>query len=526
MSAADSDSVPALTLAGITKRFGAVTANDDVSMAVTRGEVHALVGENGAGKTTLMNCVFGLLSPDAGRIEVRGRKARISNPRQALDLGIGMVHQNVKLVPDMTVVENAALGASRRGLRSRLSDVAQAVRDIASRTGFVVDPNAAIGELSIGGKQRVEIVKLLIRGADILILDEPTSVLTPQEWEELSDALRALVGRGSSVVFITHKLDELFAIADRYTVLRDGRVVGCGSVAQVTKPELVRQMVGRDVTLRASRPRVRPGAPVLEAEGLHTAGTADTSLNGVSFTLHEGEILGVAGVDGNGQGDLVETLSGLRSPTAGAIRIAGNEVHGLTPERFVALGGGVVSEDRQRNDLALDLSVLDNLMLRDFSRAPFAKHGVLDYRAMRAHAREAIEPFDVRTPSLDAPVRQLSGGNQQKLVIARELRDSTRVLIASQPTRGLDVGVTQAVYEVLNTFKESGGATLLISAELDEILSLSDRIAVLVRGRLAGIVTAEEATVELLGLLMSGDRPVHGPTPPLRGVTRSSDAMA
>jgi ABC-type uncharacterized transport system ATPase subunit len=498
-------SAAALRLRGITKRFGDVVANDDVSLSVEQGEIHALLGENGAGKSTLMNVAFGLLHADAGTIEVGGHEAHIRSPRDAYERGIGMVHQHFKLVPDMTVAENIVLSLGRSGLgRLRLREVNARVGELAERFGLRIDPGRVIEDLTVGEHQKVEILKLLYRGADLLILDEPTAVLTPPEWQQLSGVLRALAGEGRSVVFITHKLGEVFQVADRCTVLRDGRVVGTRRIGDTSEPELARLMVGREVALRIAREEVTPGGVVLEARNLRAHRDGREVLSGVDLRLHEGEVLGVAGVDGNGQAELVDALIGAGEVAEGQIYLQGVDVTGQGRRIVKDPRIGVIPEDRHRDALALDLSVADNLMMKDFDVAPFARRGVRDRATARRRCRELVTAFDIRTASLDTPLRQLSGGNQQKVVVARELGRGPRLLIAAQPTRGLDVGAMEFVYERLAEFKRSGGATLLISSELEEVLSLSDRIAVMVGGRFVRTMRAAEATLDVVGMLMAG----------------------
>jgi ABC-type uncharacterized transport system ATPase subunit len=499
---------PFLTMLGITKRFPGVTANEGVNLEVGRGEIHGLLGENGAGKTTLMNILYGLLQPDEGSIEIDGTPVQIRSPRASMALGIGMVHQHFMLVPNMTVAENVALGLpSTRPPLSRLRDVSARVAELSHRYGLEVDPEDRIEHLTVGMQQRVEILKLLYRGAQLLVLDEPTSVLTPKEWDELSAVLGSLVAEGRSAIFITHKLDELLAVATRCTILRDGRVVGTiDDVSTTDKATLARMMVGRDVVLRVERPPSRAGDPVLAAHRvtLHDA-RGRRRLDDLSFTVREGEILGVAGVDGNGQDELVEVLIGLRTPSSGHIAMAGQPTAAMTPRQFGRGAGAVIPADRQRTALALDLSVMDNLMMREFGEPPFTRHGVLALGAMQERSAQLVVDYDIRTPDAGVRMRQLSGGNQQKVVLARELDRHPKLLIASQPTRGLDVGATEFVYRKLLDHRRNGGATLLISTELEEILSLSDRIAVMVDGRFLRILDSSEVTPELLGLLMAGE---------------------
>jgi ABC-type uncharacterized transport system ATPase subunit len=497
---------PRLRLVGITKRFGDLVANDDISLTVQRGEIHGLLGENGAGKTTLMNVVYGLLRPDEGVIEVDGRPVEIKSPKQALELGIGMVHQHFKLVPDMTVAENVAIGlGTRRIARSRLPDVSARIRELSGQYGLELDPGEVIEDVSVGVRQRVEILKLLYRGADILILDEPTAALTPPEWEHLSAVLRSLVAGGKSVIFITHKLDEL-TVATRCTVLRDARVVGEVAMADATKAQLARLMVGREVTLRVENRRREPGSPVLETSGLTLVdASGQPRLDGIDLTVREHEIVGIAGVDGNGQRELVEVLTGMRQPTGGRIAVAGHTFEKLTPQQFKGASGAVVPEDRHHTGTVLSMSVAENLLLRDFAKRPYARRGFFDTGRIRQHAQQRVVEYDIRCSSVDAPIATLSGGNQQRAVLARELGSNPRVLIAAQPTRGLDVGAIEMVYRRLLDYRDAGGGILLISIELDEILSLADRIAVMVRGRLAMTIDVAHADAELLGLLMAGE---------------------
>ncbi len=495
---------PALELVGITKRFPGVLANDAVSLRVERGEILGLLGENGAGKTTLMNIVYGLYQPDEGEILVGGEPVTVRSPHHALGLGIGMVHQHFMLVPDMTVAENVALGPSRAPGLSRLDDVARRLEEVARQFRLPADPHALVQDLPVGARQRVEIIKLIYRGADLLILDEPTAALTPPEWRELSAFLRSLAGDGKAVIFITHKLDELFGLTDRCTVLRDGRVVGTVPIAETDKPRLARMMVGREITLRVERALVEPGPPALEIDGLSLAEDGRTWLRDIGFQVREGEVFGVAGVGGNGQNQLVEVLTGLRRPTDGEIRIDGKVVDDLSPRSFCGRGGAMIPEDRHREGVALELSVLDNLLMRDYVTR-FSRRGVIDMTGAREHAQRLVAEYDVRCSDVGVPIHQLSGGNQQKAVLARELGRNPRVVIAFQPTRGLDVGAIEFVYNKLNEQKRAGAAILLISFELDEIFTMADRFAVMVGGQFLRVLDADEADPERVGLLMGGE---------------------
>lgn len=492
---------------GIRKTYPGVVANDDVDLDVYPGEIHGLLGENGAGKTTLMKILYGLAQPDAGTIEIKGRPTALRSPRDAVDAGIGMVHQHFMLVPDMTVAENVALGfRTDRYPLTDLPTIAADLTELSRLHGLEVDPSAVIEDLSVGARQRVEILKLLQRSAEILILDEPTSVLTPQEWEDLADVLRSLVAEGRAAVFITHKLDEVMAVADRCTVLRDGAVVGTVDVEDTDKASLARMMVGRPVVFRATREEVEPGEPVLQVEDLSLVGAGGAPvLEGITFEVRAGEVLGVAGVDGNGQTQLVDVLTGMTRPTNGRILIGGEEVGRLTPAEFRRRSGGVVTEDRHKTGLALDLSLRDNLIMRDYRDRPLSTRGLLDPASIKEHCLNLIRRFDVRTPSQQIRMRQLSGGNQQKSILARELHAAPNLLVASQPTRGLDVGAMEFVYSTLLERRLAGSALLLISTELDEILSLSDRIAVMANGRFLRILPAGDADAETLGLLMGGE---------------------
>ncbi len=505
---------PLLRAVGITKRFGALVANADITLSVARGEIHGLLGENGAGKTTLMNILYGFLQPDAGRIEMGGREVSIKSPKDALALGIGMVHQHFMLVPDMTVAENVAMGLERRPwARSHVDQVADRIRRLSDEYGLEVDPDDIVEETSVGVRQRIEILKLLYRGAELLIMDEPTAVLTPGEWEHLAAVLRLLVASDRSVILITHKLDELVGAANRCTVLRDGRVVAEAQMADTTKAELAYAMVGREVSLRIGHARRAPGAPRLRTHGLSLVGDDGRHrLSEIDLAVHEHEILGIAGVDGNGQRELEEVLTGMIAPTAGEIVLGEDSFSELTPQHFRAASGAVVPADRHRTGAVSSMSVADNLILKDFASSPFSRRGVLHRATITAHAEQLMSSYDIRCPGPDVAMAALSGGNQQKAVLARELHQNPRLLIAAQPTRGLDVGAMEAVYRRLIDYRDAGGAILLLSIELDEILSLADRIAVMVQGKLVRTIDVADADAELLGLLMAGeDLPQPGP---------------
>ncbi len=501
---------PVLELRNITKRFPGVLANDHINLTLEEGEIHALLGENGAGKTTLMNILYGLYTADEGEIYVRGRKAEIHTPSDAIALGIGMVHQHFMLVPVMTVTENIMLGAEYTRLGPFLDKRAASehIRKLSQQYGLEVDPDAYIKDLPVGIQQRVEILKLLYRKADILILDEPTAVLTPQEVEELFDIIRSLVAQGNSVIFISHKLKEVMTIADRITVLRRGRVVGTTRPEETNEQALAAMMVGRAVQLVVEKKPATPGEVVLSIDDLHVLDErGEPAVRGVTLELRAGEILGIAGVQGNGQTELVEAVTGLRSPIKGTIRIKNADTTWASSRQFFEQGAAHVPEDRQRDGLVLSYPVRDNLVLNVYYKPPFARGFLVQEEAIEKNARRLVQEFDIRTPSIYTPVANLSGGNQQKVIVAREFSRPIDVLVASQPTRGLDVGSIEYIHKRLVQKRDEGCAILLISSELDEIMALSDRIAVMYEGQIIDILPAEQATREKLGLLMAGVRP-------------------
>jgi simple sugar transport system ATP-binding protein len=500
---------PVLELRGITKAFPGVLANDHIDLTLEEGEIHALLGENGAGKTTLMNILYGLYTPDEGEIYVRGRKVEIHDPNDAIAQGIGMVHQHFMLVPVLTVTENVMLGVEsiKNGIFLDRTDAAERIRRISERYGLEVDPDAYVKELPVGVQQRVEIIKLLYREADILILDEPTAVLTPQEVEELFKVVRSLVEQGKSVIFITHKLKEVMAIADRITVLRNGRVVGTARPAQTTEERLAAMMVGREVLLQVEKGHGHPAEAVLKVEGLEVMDDrGNLAVRGVSFEVRAGEVLGVAGVQGNGQTELVQALTGLRPVLGGRVHILGADLTNAPPRRVLEQGVAHVPEDRQRDGLVLSFPVADNLVLNTYYLSPFARMGMLDQETILAMAEQRVREFDVRTPSVMTPVSNLSGGNQQKVIVAREFSRPIRLLIAAQPTRGLDVGSIEYIHRRIVEKRDEGCAVLLVSPELDEVMGLSDRIAVMYEGEIIDILPADRVTKEEIGLLMAGVR--------------------
>ena len=498
---------PILELRGITKRFPGVLANDHIDLTLEQGEIHALLGENGAGKTTLMNILYGLYQPDEGSVSVHGKPLEIHSPSDAIAAGIGMVHQHFMLIPVFTVTENVMLGAEsvRPGGFLDRGSAAARVRQISEQYGLEVAPQALVENLPVGVQQRVEIIKLLFREADILIFDEPTAVLTPQEADGLFKIMRSLAGQGKSIIFITHKLREVLEVADRITVLRRGAVVGTTKPAEADRNKLAAMMVGREVQLEVEKKPAQAGEVVLAVRDLMvTDERRQVAVDGVSFEVCAGEVFGVAGVQGNGQTELVETLTGLHRPLSGNIRVLGHEVTGATPRQITELGTAHVPEDRQRDGLVLPSPVSDNLVLCTYYQAPFARGRVLQERTILSRSSELIEQFDIRTPSPLVTVGSLSGGNQQKVIVAREFSRPIRLLVASQPTRGLDVGSIEYIHKRIIEKRDAGCAVLLVSPELDEVLELSDRIAVMYRGRIVAVIPAEKATKEYVGLLMAG----------------------
>jgi general nucleoside transport system ATP-binding protein len=491
--------VTAVELLGVVKRFGTVTALDGVDLRVARGEVHAVVGENGAGKTTLMNVLAGVVDADAGELRIHGEPARIDSVEDAYGHGIGMVHQHFRLFRELTVAENIVMGREPRR-RSGYDHAAaeELVAELGRRHGLRIDPRAKVGELSVGDQQRVEILRALHRAADVLILDEPTAVLTPQETEGLFTVARELAAEGRTVLFISHKLREVLEVSDTVTVMRRGRVTGTRAAADTDARELTRLMVGRAVHFDRVEPAQPPGAPVLELRSL-----AGPGLRGIDLVVREGEIVGVAGVDGNGQTELAETLAGLRAAEAGTLRLGGEELTDASVARRRAAGLAYIPDDRYARGLARAASITDNLLMgRQHGR--LAPRGLLNRRAIADRARRLVEQFDVRVGSVSDPAATLSGGNAQKLVIARELDSDPRFVLAAQPTRGIDVGAAEFVHAELRRRRDAGAGVLLISADLDELLTVADRIVVLYDGRIAGEAPALGADEHELGLLMAG----------------------
>ena len=518
---------------GITKRFGPVVPNDDVSVELRPGRILALLGENGAGKSTLVNVLFGLHRPDAGQVVIADENVELSSPHDAIARGVGMVHQHFQLVPPMSVVRNIVLGAEPRKLG--MIDVAQArrrVMDLADRFGLHVDPDAAVEDLPVGAQQRVEILKALYRDARVLIADEPTAVLTPQETDHLLGVLRGLTAQGVGIVFITHKLREVMAAADDIVVLREGKVVGTTTPAQTSEAALAELMVGRAVDLHGDRfesgatgvgsavsTAAAPGdeAPTTEAAEqpvvLDIAGLCadddrgQRAVDELSLAVRAGEIVGVAGVEGNGQRELVEAITGLRHATAGTVSISDRDASGARPRQVTVIGVGHIPEDRAKHGLIGSYSVADNSVLNRYFKRPFAAAGMLRRDRIDSHARDVVATFDVRTPDVESPADSLSGGNKQKLIVGREFSDEIDLLIAAQPTRGIDIGAIEFIWRRIRERRDEGTAVLLVSAELDEVLALSDRVAVMYEGRIVATVDPRSATREEIGLLMAGAAP-------------------
>lgn len=499
---------PALRLGSVTKRFGGFTANEDVDLEVAWGEIHALLGENGAGKTTLMRILTGLYQPDAGSIEINGEPVQFRRPEQALRAGIGMVHQHFTLVPNLTELENLAMRPSAFPWKSDLRATRRTAEAIADSTGLRITPDRLVEDASVSERQRIEIVKLLCRGARILIFDEPSAALSPDEWEELAALMKRLAADGHAVILISHKLSEVFSVADRYTVLRRGAVAGSGPLSEVTADQLVTMMVGGTVEARPPLQPTRTGEPVLTVTGLDVARdaasrTSPLALAGADLVVRSGEIVGVAGVAGSGQRELVEAIVGINAPRSGSVQVAGVDMRSVGPQRFYDAGGALIPEDRHRVAIIGAMTVWENITMRMLRRPPLRRHGLLNVGAAKRRAVELMDEFDVRAESEHMPIGRMSGGNQQKAVLARELSDNPRLLIAVQPVRGLDVRATDFVYRRLVDHRDAGGAVLLISMDLDEVLAMSDRIVVLAHGRVQGELPAATATRESIGTLMT-----------------------
>jgi simple sugar transport system ATP-binding protein len=501
----------AVHLDGITKRFPGVVANDDVTLRVEEGTVHALLGENGAGKTTLMNVLYGLYQPTEGRVVVDGRERDFDSPRDAIDAGVGMIHQHFMLVDPMTVTENITLGNEPRkwgGLAVDRERARREVVELSERFGFDVDPDARIEDVSVGVQQRVEILKALYRGADVLILDEPTAVLTPQEVEELFAVFDELTAQGKTIVFISHKLSEAMHAADEITVLRDGVNVGTVPGDGTTREELAELMVGREVILDVEKRPATVGERTLGVEGVVAEDERGVrAVDDVSFDVRAGEVFGIAGVDGNGQSELVEAITGLRTPESGRIRFDGTDVTDRSRRERIDAGMSYVPEDRQERGLVMAFDLVENGLLGSQHREPFASGGRLHWPVARAHAESVVSDYDVRPPTVDTTAESLSGGNQQKFIVGREFERDPRLLVAAHPTRGVDVGSIEFIHERLLDLREQGVAVLLVSSKLEEVQGLSDRLAVMHDGRIMDTVDPDRVTEEELGLLMGGEYP-------------------
>ena len=498
---------PILELRGITKRFPGVLANDHIDLQLHKGEILALLGENGAGKTTLMNILYGLYSQDEGEILINGEAIDIQSPTDAINAGIGMVHQHFMLIPVFDVTENVMLGNeyTKTGGFLDKAKAAQQVRDISDQYNLNINPNAIIEDLPIGLQQRVEVIKILFHEAEILIMDEPSAVLTPQEVDELFKIMHSLIDQGKSIIFITHKLREVMECADRIVVIRAGKVVGESTPAEADPEILAAMMVGREVELKVEKELATPDGPVLEVEELTVVNNnRKIEVDGISFEVKAGEILGIAGVQGNGQTELVRCLTGLMKAELGKISILGTNTTNNEPRKITELGVAHIPEDRQKDGLVLQSPVQDNLILNTYYQAPFAKGIIMQPETIKENAEQLIQDFDIRTPGATVPVSGLSGGNQQKVIVAREFSRPIKLLIASQPTRGLDVGSIEYIHRRLIEKRDEGCAILLVSTELDEVMQLADRIAVMYRGKIIETVDAEIVTKEEVGLLMAG----------------------
>ncbi len=503
-----SDPKYAVEMRGISKRFGGVQANDHISLAIPDQSIHAIIGENGAGKSTVMNILYGFYAADEGEILIDGEPRAISGPGDAIKLGLGMVHQHFMLVEPLTVTENIVLGAEpSAGMSIDYRKARARVREISEQYGLKIDPDAHVANLSVGQQQRVEILKTLYRGARILILDEPTAVLTPQEVAEMFAILRSLREQGKTIIIITHKLAEVLALSDNITVMRDGKVVGNLPTSEATAEGLARMMVGREVLLRVKKDDAKPGEPVLSVRGLTLRGAEGNAiLDNVSFEVRGGETLGIAGVEGNGQTELIEILAGLRKPTGGEVLLEGDSINELGPHQRKQRGIAHIPEDRHRRGLLLTFDLAANSILGVHRDRPISGAVLLNNDVIVGRAERLVREYDVRPPNITLPARALSGGNQQKLIVAREFDIKPRLVLVAQPTRGVDIGATEFIHRKLIEIRDAGGAVLLVSAELDEVLSLSDRVVVIYEGRLVGEVDPKSVSEEEIGLMMTGGR--------------------
>ena len=500
--------IESLEMRGIVKRFPGVLANDHVDFDVNAGEIHALLGENGAGKSTLMKILYGLYQPEEGDIFLNGERIEIHSPMDSINYGIGMIHQHFMLVDNLSVAQNVALGLrSSREPRLDLDVVSDRILELTEKYGLQIDPNAIISRLAVGERQRVEIIKALYRGAALLVLDEPTAVLTPQEVDDLFIIFKQMARDGHALIFISHKLGEIIALTDRVSVLRDGKMIGTRQTADVTKRDLANMMVGREVLLERDRPEISAGQVRLKLEKVNAVNDQDQRvLRDVSFEICSGEIVGVAGVSGNGQRQLAEAIAGLWPVTDGKITLEGKEVTNLPTSDLLDSGLSYIPEERMHDGVIKNFTVAENLVLQDHIRQPYSKGIFLNFGQIDVHAQKMISDYDIKTPSKDTPIKSLSGGNIQKVVMARELSRKPRVLIAAQPTRGVDIGATEYIHHQLLQQRSEGLATLLISEDLDEIKALSDRIVVMFGGEIMGVVKNDEVTIEELGLMMAGER--------------------
>ncbi|MFL8935895.1 ABC transporter ATP-binding protein [Rossellomorea oryzaecorticis] len=497
-----------IEMLNIRKEFPGIVANDNITLQLKQGEIHALLGENGAGKSTLMNVLFGLYQPEQGEIRVKGNKVNITNPNIANDLGIGMVHQHFMLVDTFTVTENIILGREpKSGASVDIKKAEKDILDISERYGLKVDPNAKISEISVGMQQRVEILKTLYRGADILIFDEPTAVLTPQEIKELIQIMKTLIKEGKSIILITHKLKEIMEVCDNVTVIRKGKGIGTVKVSETNPNDLASLMVGREVTFKTDKTEAVPEGKVLEISNLNVKDNRNVPVvKGLNLEVKAGEILGIAGVDGNGQTELIEAITGLHKAESGSIKLNGKEILNMKPRKIFETGVGHIPQDRHKHGLVLDFPIGENMVLQTYYKKPYSNKGILNYKKIYDQARKLITEFDVRTPTEFTLARALSGGNQQKAIIGREIDRDPDLLIAAQPTRGLDVGAIEFIHKRLIEQRDNGKAVLLLSFELDEIMNVSDRIAVIYEGQIVAIVNPKETTEQELGLLMAGSK--------------------
>jgi ABC-type uncharacterized transport system ATPase subunit len=497
---------PLVRMVGIRKTFPGIVANDNVDFELMPGEIHALLGENGAGKTTLMNILYGIYRPDSGRIYVKGKEVSINSPADAIKLGIGMVHQNFLLIDSFTVAENVALGFAKKQIRPDI-EVKRRIIELGERYGLKVDPDAYVWQLSAGEKQRVEIIKALYRESDVLILDEPTSVLTPIEVNELFSTLKKLKSEGKGIVFITHKLEEVFQVADRVTVMRKGRVVGVKRREETSKEELARMMVGREILFRVEKKEREKGPVILEVVDLKALNDKGVlALKGVSFKVHSGEIFGIAGVAGNGQRELIEVITGLRKAISGKVLINGIDMTNRSPREIGLLGTAHIPEERVKMGIMPGMDLAENLILKKYFLPPFCRKGILDLKSIRSNAEKLKTEYDIVAPSIRVKAKFLSGGNIQRLILARELSSDPKLVIAAHPTYGLDVGATEYIRRKLVEERDKGAAVLLVSEDLEEILSLSDTIAVMYQGEIMGIGRPDEFSMEEIGLMMAGSR--------------------